>query len=44
MAFQQNLINEMLIHAFEFESDRRDQELAELRREVAALRAGGARK
>jgi hypothetical protein len=39
MAFQQNLINEMLIHAFEFESARRDQEVASLYRELAILRA-----
>lgn len=39
MIFQQNLINEMIIHSIEFETAQRDREIARLRAEVQELRA-----
>ena len=39
-AFQQNLINELAIDALEFQQERLDRELAELRQRVAGLEAG----
>ena len=38
MIFQQNLINEMLIHAVEFEVAQRNREISKLRAELAELR------
>ena len=43
IAFQQNLINELAIDALEFQQDRLDRELAELRQRVAGLETGPAK-